>query len=413
MKKVYFLLVFLSSNLSLSAQTDNSLFDYYSLSPKIGVEGYYGINSNAITNSFTTKFLNGGFIESSFKDKVSSKLDRNNRIGSDINYGIYFSGFPDSLFGKSSISCYFGLRNREHLDLAFSEDLFNLGFYGNKRFAGDTAHLGRFNLNLLRYQQMYFGFIFNKGKYGGGLSILKGEQHLSVNAPISSLYTSPDGTYLDLDLTMDLNQSNTSNKEYWAFNGTGASADFFAVFNLNPADRKKKFLFEVKDLGFIRWNNNSMAYSIDKAYHYEGLEVKNIFQLRDSVFAGVSRDSVIYEITVPENKSYTTILPAFFHIAYMVDLNRKLKLVAGCKYRMLANYQFYSYIKGNYQLTKSANVQVKIAYGGYGNLNFGIGLKKYLGPKFSLALHSDNIEGYVLPAYTTGQGILLSIEKIF
>ncbi len=58
-------------------------------------------------------------------------------------------------------------------------------------------------------------------------------------------------------------------------------------------------------------------------------------------------------------------------------------------------------------------LSLTLGYGGYGNLNYGIGLKANLGNGFLIYAGSNNIEGYISPKNTGGQGVFFSLGKQF
>ena len=52
-------------------------------------------------------------------------------------------------------------------------------------------------------------------------------------------------------------------------------------------------------------------------------------------------------------------------------------------------------------------------YGGYGILNYGLGINAKLGHGFMLYAGSNNIEGYIAPKKACGQGVYISLVKTF
>ncbi|MFH1319505.1 MAG: hypothetical protein ABII90_02475 [Bacteroidota bacterium] len=227
------------------SQTEYSLSNYItdSASFLIGATGEYSLNSTVLNNEFYSAFIKGSYIDTETKDRISKKLSVSNRIGGDIDYGIYFAHKIDSLLGKAKpgLNFFINLSNREHLDANFSQYLFNLCFYGNKMFAGQAADLGNSNLNLLRYQQLELGLINgnSSGKiFGLGISFLKAEEHFFINTGNTELFTSQTGDSLDLDMNLQLNRSDTGNMGLEAFNGWGLSTGLIYQFPYDLFHRK-------------------------------------------------------------------------------------------------------------------------------------------------------------------------------
>ncbi len=152
MKKYSSFIILLSSFCFHSySQTEYGITKYHtdSSSVLVGAIGEYSINSTVLNNEFYNFFIRGGYIDQEAKDRISKKLRPSNQLGGDMNFGIYYAHSIDSLFDKArpDLNYFLNISNRWHFDVRFSDDLFNLGFYGNKMFAGQTAKLGDFNLN--------------------------------------------------------------------------------------------------------------------------------------------------------------------------------------------------------------------------------------------------------------------------
>ena len=63
------------------------------------------------------------------------------------------------MFRKSNISLVVGVENTEHIDAAFTSNLFKFIFDGNKQFAGEFAEIGGTNYNHYQYQKINIGFV--------------------------------------------------------------------------------------------------------------------------------------------------------------------------------------------------------------------------------------------------------------
>ncbi|MDQ3190917.1 MAG: DUF5723 family protein, partial [Bacteroidota bacterium] len=297
---------------------------------------------------------------------------------------------------------------------AFSNDFFNLSYFGNTAFQGSTANLSGFDFNLFQYQQIEGGIIFNQGRTGIGLSVLNGQQHQSFSIPKGNVYIAPDGKTMEVDLLFKAQQTDPQRSGYPYTNGVGASIDFFTTFNFGTLDTfQHKVLVEIRDLGFIRWNRHATEFSIDTNYRFEGFFIDNIFMLRDTVFdSNLSNNSLAAQANTSE-KRYTTVLPAFFHIAEIYKINEDFSLMGGIKYRLMANYNVYYYIRGMYQISPLFEVSPRIAYGGYGKLNTGISLRALIKEYYTLTLGTENLEGFLLPAFTAGTSAFLTLHRRF
>ncbi|HET6243425.1 MAG: hypothetical protein H0V01_00835 [Bacteroidetes bacterium] len=414
--KILLLLFWLAFSLMLNAQTNNSPFDYYSpnVALQVGIDGSYDLNSTSLTNDFTSKFLLKKEINNQSRERSFNKLDSLNQFGGDINLGAHFIVSPDSFFGKSNMAWYMGLRSRKHTNGEFSRDFFNLGFFGNSRFEDKTADLSGFEFNLLSYQQIEGGIIFNQGKSGIGLSVLRGNQHQSLTMPIANVYTAPGLEFVDVDLLLNLRRTDPERIGFQYTNGVGVSLDLFTTINFGTLDTlQHRILLEVRDLGLIRWNKNATQYTVDTNYRFHHFSFDDIFILRDSVFDSGFSDSSLVSQASDVKKSYTTVLPAFFHLAEIFTINEDLSVMGGIKYRVLANYNVNYYISGIYQITPVFKISARLDFGGYGGLNSGLAIRALIKEYFTLTLGTDNLEGFLFPAITSGNSAFIAIHRRF
>lgn len=378
----------------------------------------YALGSNAITNEFFGKFYKGGFIDAALKDRVNEKLINSNRLGADLKTGVDYLYLPDTLFGKPRLGIFAGISDRAHFDMRFSKDLFQTGFYGNKAFAGETAHLGDFQLQLLRYQQAQIGLLWAgldtaKAKLGIGISFLKGEQLLDLDAPTADLYTSDDGTFIDLTTSATMLRSDSASKGLGAMNGMGGSIDLFLEAPYRLKKRKGVITIRITDMGTIFWNSRSLRYSADSTYHYTGFAVDNIFKLQDSTFNEVaSAEDVIGKNVTQQRKGFSTTVPAMIDLSTNTSYG-KLRVIKGFRQRFNSNHKGQFYLKAHYFFTPGFMAGALVSYGGYGNFSYGLELAADLGKGFILYAGSNNLEGFIVPVHTTAQGAFLSLKKHF
>jgi hypothetical protein len=274
--------------------------------------------------------------------------------------------------------------------------------------------LSGFEVNYLRYQQLEAGLILNKGKTGIGLSLLKGERHFSYRLPSASLFTSPDLSYMDLEMSLRHNTTNPNNRGFHAVNGGGASVDFFTSFSFGTIDTMaNRILIEIRDLGLIRWDNRSFNYRLDSIYTFPGFVFNDPQTLIDTVFGGNINDSVLVAHGARRTGGYTTFLPALFHIADIYQIANDLSLTIGLKYRIFANYNVFLYMLGRYRVNPFMELSTRISWGGYGGFNAGFALNLDIKQYYTLTLGTENIEGWIVPAELAGNSAFISFRRKF
>jgi Family of unknown function (DUF5723) len=417
-KKIFTILLITCYSFATNAQIANIFADEFKdgLITHIGIVGDYDINSNAITNQFTQKFYTGGYINEELKNLVLSRIKNENRIGGNINSGI-FAAFKSDPYGKyKNISLFFSVRDRSHFDAQFSKDLFKIGFYGNADYAGKTANLSHFNLNLIRYQQLQIG-VYSKSDsaahWGIGVSFLKGEQYLSIAAKKAELFTSIDGQFININTDFSIARSDTAHTGMAAFNGYGASLEIFFEAPFQTRFGASKIASSISDLGAIRFNKQSQLAQQDSMLHYQGFQINNLFDLRDSAIFKREKDSVKNMVTPFKKKAFAVTLPAVFDLSLETKLNRYFSLKEGIRYVFNANNKMLVYVKGYFYIHPKWILSTTFGYGGYGTFNFGISTSVKLPKKFIIRAGSNNLEGFIVPKKTTGQGAYFTLIKQF
>ncbi|TAL60267.1 MAG: hypothetical protein EPN85_07590 [Bacteroidetes bacterium] len=374
------------------------------------------LNSTTIQNDFVRTFYYGKFIDENLKFTATRKMEESNLLGGMTRAG--FSYTCQSLEGNNAPIFTFSFLDRTHIDIKFSDDLFNIIFYGNKKFAGQTAKMGDFSLDLLRYQQFRFGWSrkgdASHGAYGFAFSLLSGEQNTSVKMPVADLFTADDGTFLDFDVTMDVHQTDTAHKGYFAQNGMGISTDFFYEMPYICWGKPGKIRFDIKDLGFIRWNSASMHYSADSAYHYEGVEVSDLFNM-DSAVSPLNIDKVIDKNTSFRREKYTPCIPGALDIHTKSFYGKQFAFEKGFTWRFNTNAKMYYYAKLHFLpgRSKSVDIAYVLGYGGYGRFNSGLDLTADIGKYYSFQFMNYYLFSDVTAQSTTGMGAFVKLLRKF
>jgi hypothetical protein len=402
-------------SLNTFAQNFSPVFTETKPGSVLGAGFDYGVNSSSVNIKFANQFYKGNFIDEDLKQSVFKHTKDKNRLGFDLNYGLWYVHNPDSASGKA-MSWFVSLRNRMHADAQFTGDLFKTYFAGNKQFAGQTAHLGETRFNYLNYRQLQVGmsFLSDKGdskvRFGAGLSFLKGEQNLNLYLSKGDVFTAADGQYIDVDMALEVRNSDNSNKNFFDMKGYGAALDIF----LGIERQKSIIRFELSDFGFIDWNQNAQSTQNDTAIHFEGLSIDNLFQIGDSLVNSLNADSIKTDMGfITEDMSYSTPLPSMIHLGYTHKTKDNLRINAGFAYRMAANYSPYIYVGTEHLFKGNFNINTRFAWGGYGTYNIGLGLSKQFGKGFKVNLGTNNLEGLLITKAANGVGAYINLIGYF
>ncbi|MDB4534249.1 DUF5723 family protein [Vicingaceae bacterium] len=416
-KKIIILLIIVCSCQPAFSQNNIDFFTDTTQSLSFSLGANYSYGSTTMNNDFLNKFIFGGKIERSDKDRVYKNLSSINRLGGDLNYEFKVEIPIDTFFKKTNISLVVGLENAEHVDARFTSDLFKFTFDGNKQFAGEAIDIGGTSFNYYKLQKLNLGLVnyryFNGqlAKEGITLSVIKAQESKSVKIADGSIFTEEFGREIDVELDYLYLESDTANRGLSAFNGLGLSVDLFTEFILKNGD---KIYLGIEDLGFVHWNDNSLEIAADSVFHYEGVTVDNIFDLNDSLVSGLTRDSIINNLSTKNEKNgYGMAMPASVNINYTKVINDNWKINVGIYQKILSNYYPLISVNGYYYFNPKFVGRAHLSYGGYGKLNTGLAFSKSVKKYFDIFIGTNNIEAYIVAGSSYSSSGFVGLKAYF
>lgn len=395
------------------AQYNTEFLNYSSMGRGISLNVEYEAGSNAIKNDMMNKLIWGGYIDKEMKDASDKSIRARNNFGINLNYGT--SAFVK---GSKNFDFIVGFKNQEVLNASFNSDFYRLMFYGNKRFLGDTADISSVSVNALRFQEVKFGAIIHHvdsvAKIGCSVSFLKGEQLFYFKTgKNTSLYTSADASSIVMNSNFNLAVSDTSNRNLFSFNGVGASADvFFETPYKSAVGKKSVLVVNANNIGFIHWQNKSVQYSSDSIITFNGYQVENILDLKDSTLNRINKDTILQSLVNGRKENFNINIPTNLVLINKIYFGQmKFVLNTGFRYIFNANFEPYFFAEPEYH-TKKMTFLAHIGYGGYARMNYGATIT-YNGKHLFLKIGSNSLQGYIAPKKAYGQGVFISIAKKF
>ena len=408
------LILFILIPFSISAQESGYYFHPDSAyRHQAGFSSEYFFSSSAIKSRFAYAFFINDFIDEDLKNSVSSELKDHNRFGSGFQAMFFYKQKTDSLFGLPNSFFSISLENHNHISSEFSSDAFEIYFRGNKSYAGKTADLGDFKYDQVYWQDINFTFghefTRNLHRFGFtlGLSLNKGERLFQIDAPRASLYTQEFGEWLDLDAAIEIYQNDSLANDFLSWNGTGGSFNGSFFWQ----DKKKNVLeVTVSHVGFIAWNKNSSFVNADTSFRFEGIDVSELFDFRDSVHTFISIDSSLVEpyLSSRIKKSKSIMLPSLMRLNYHYRLTERLDLEAEGRYHLFANALPGGSLRAGYNLGQKQRVGVSVSYGDYTDFNAGLSYQAWILQRWMLTLRSDYLSGFITDGKAQGTFVSLS-----
>jgi Family of unknown function (DUF5723) len=380
---------------------------------QIGMGSDYLMASDAVTVEFQNAYLNNEFIDTDVKDGSLENMDDRAVMASSLSAGLWFKKRKKD---TENNHWFAALRHRSHYNTNFTSDLFGLYFYGNKPYAGETADLSDLNYRSMSWQQAQFGMNWRFQKDSsyweitGAVSLLNGQQYMDFTTGRGTFYTDPDAEYIEMDLELKSQQSDSADYSFGASNGFGASVDLMATYSHN---KSYYVTFGIRDAGAIAWNNSSFTYTVDTLYRFEGAVVDNFF---DSLFLDISteEDFVNGFIESRESGGFTTMLPMWVGAEYgKILLEGQLTVFGGFDYLIESDYTPHFKVGGEYIFNKSIVAGAAFHTGGYSNFGWELYGGFDLTGGLILTAGTNYLGGFVAPGSATAQGAHFGLMKVF
>ncbi len=412
LRRINIILISVLSNLIVFGQnTTKWLYDFQA--PTLAFESTYFLGSPSIDNTFIDNYFNGAYLGEYMKKTTFNNLTTTNVFGAHNNFKLSLT-LP-ALGGGSTVAYYFGIENKNIVDLKFNNNLFKMFFNGNKQFAGDTLHIKDNFMSFTGFSQLKGGIVKQiKGKkvqhtFLGVLSLNVGTAQNNIHINNARFYTDPEGALLDADLNMIYQGvKNNSPAKVKIVNGLGTGIDF--CYNLK-SNKGNNFTIAFTDIGFIRWfKQYSSVIKKDTAIKFEGIEIKDILDIGAST-KDLNKDSIQKKITdMIVKKPYTSYLPMTMQLYYYREISKVFEVGAGLKYIFNTAFRPYYFVDAKLYLLQHLMISPTISFGGYSGFNIGVDLGLNI-KQFNLYVGSDYLTPYLDNEKYRGKGYYLKIVR--
>lgn len=402
----------------LLMQSDSSELSFYRRKGMLRIHGALHQQSNAVTNGFIDKFLTGGFIDNSLKDKQKLKSE-DNTFSTGFHFGVDAFFAPDSLFGTDRYGWSISAGHMDDVSVRFTGDLFRGVFSGNKQFAGASANLKNTGIRFQQYQHLSLGFFEKQTMSFVNVGVVNGNHFINTGLNEASLFTEAAGDYVELAADGEVYFSDTSNTNFFAMNGLGAILNFEVniPFYVNKKSGLPSYLrFGGRHLGVTRWNKNSLHYSVDSTYRYSGFLIDDLADF-ESVNNQVEN---IVDSLLPQSEhiAYTMTTPGWVYLSWFSPLGKslfyELEVAAKVYSFHLPRATASLYFKPNKRWMVGANA----TYGGYGgyenetSFRAGVQLSTFISKHLMLNLKTTHLTGW-LNKDGTGRDFSFSILLLY
>jgi hypothetical protein len=267
----------------------------------------------------------------SYVDQLLDKSRSNNTIFAGSDLDLVNTSFQFRKEEQSFLNIGFGIRQRNEFQFTFDKNLLSLIYQGNAPLAGQNISLLP-NLNYLSlldyhisgaysFRNIYFGD--RKMKTAVTLHRYVGISNVQTRTSDISIYTSPDGRYIDITADLDVHiapgidsaylsdtefNQNTIRNFVFKGHGSGWGADIGYSLEMNERLNLHASLI---DLGFVRFNEESLNYYRSSTIKYDGVNIEGAID--PIVTSNFEADSLITFLELAETRgAYTISMPTKF-----------------------------------------------------------------------------------------------------
>ena len=353
----------------------------------IYANGNYG--SSIFDNEFIDIFRFGGFIDNEMKDEALSNSKKINYFGGEGSFGISFSDPIHKLFGDWGY--YVDISSNISGAVQFTDDLYELAFYGNKSNAGDTSFIGQTGFHSRIFKKFAAGIDNNKLKIG--LSFLSFSNYNQGLVQSGYSFTDSLGSSISLDINGSQVQSNNVLKHV----GSGFALDFEYRLSqeLTAKDsshsKENIIIIGIKNIGIYVSQKNSILTDVDTTYNYSGFDVSSISSFGNSI---INQQELTDSIRlISDTTRIVGLLPFEIYFYKPPTYLKKWEIIYGFRYKIQSSYRAFLYFGGNLHLSKKMNISSYLGYGGYSNLQLGLALNKRFKNNLLVEINSNNLLG--------------------
>ena len=331
-------------------------------------------DSNAIRNDLLMGLWRGGELSREVRELSQQELQGHNRAGYEGSFRASYT-WGASLFGDKSMRPLVSVGYRDLMGMRFTDDLYNLTFFGNAAYEGKTAVLAPSAQEEQRYQTIGVGMKAANSESYFRLDLVNGQYLNAVHLQRADMFTAEDGRYIEAALDGTWSTSDTSGQRF--SNGLGLGLSAGVQMNGRLFGRRLKVFLEVNDLGFIAWNGGSQRLVKNGIERYDGIYVDDIIDL-DGSLVGEAQLLDTLELNTSAG-GFLRPLPARVRASFSL-------LCRGCKFRsrprpeqfMVEQLAVPGYIL-HMRYTHSIAIGRRwlgygqLSYGGFGGVRLGAG----------------------------------------
>ncbi|MCR6637899.1 MAG: DUF5723 family protein [Sporocytophaga sp.] len=396
---------------------------------QIGINSYVWMGNTTFDYKTATEIYQKGLIQNQDVNKVLSKLNKENLFGAGLDFQLLGVAVQFKTKSEKKLAFSLGVNERSGTSFLFGENFLKLALKGNKQFAGQRVDLGPASLNVNYLREYALGAaipVFGKEdgfgiRAGVRLKYLAGIGSIYMRPANGSMYTDPEGRFIDFDFNYKVQTSGIDNINLWNSNGKGYGADAGVTVFVN---KYLQFTTSILDIGAVKYDKDVTTNERSGQVKYEGLIISRFFGSQK-----YSTDTLaqIFDPIKTKGGSYKTPLSTRLVIEGKIKTPRTSKKD---DQTYNSNTIFFTYIQGfqnlpgsttksffsigyNHDFHRVFNGGVLLSAGGYNRRAIGAFFSFKIGQSFKWGFSSDNLTGFIFPEYGKGADLATNISVAF
>lgn len=363
-----------------------------------GVADY---QSTSIGKDITQSFFYGGLIDAEMKKRSSNRHDEINRFGLEMNAEFEYRNEKLRLFQDSLIGLVVKGGIYNFSSMIYSKDLFDLAFFGNQMFVGDTADLTGSEFSSITFQKLGFGLVDKRSKSSLVFNFVGLNNYVQGAFGDSYLY---QNQAVD-SMSMKLSGSATRSLGEGYFKGMGVALDIDYRFKMKKnEDDFVHFQLLARNLGFAVMKGES--YNSNSSLSYSSYQIEDLINA-ETIFNNT--DEFVSEISDTSNsKNSVVLLPAMFQFTKLIDPASSKKVQGFFGFRTFLNKAYIPMLFGGLDFRAASwyRIGAQLSYGGFSQLRWGM-YSALCFQNFELGIASENLFS------NTGESIIIKLSCAF
>ena len=346
-------------------------------------------NSNSISMEFGEKMVRGGHIDRGIKDRIYGNLETLNNYGASTYISANAIYFPENK--KYGFGVGYELTSYQYAQ--FSDDLFELVFYGNEGFGNQQADLS--SSSFLNYISHTISFTAVEKSTGSFVS-------LAVHGGFRYMETSIDKGSLSTSYTNSGEQSLASEVEINAryflseeFESQGLFGNNIGVgVNVGYNLKFGKHLVSVqgKDIGFNYVSGTELR-DTSGTFNFSGIDWDYGSDSNPTNAFESLEDSISPDTRVSAGK--LRVLPARFKLRYFTPISKKFSIAITGRYIFDLGFNPEGTAAVNYHLNQSKTVVwIDGTVGGFNRYSVGLGAQIGIGNTSIFTIGTRHATGF-------------------